>query len=58
MTTAATPAKAYRYSSEIAQMCFVYGELKEVDEAVAQSIEDIVRNQIGEIVRPAVNLPC
>lgn len=50
-TTSAVPvAKPYRYSAEIAQMCFVYGQLNEVDEAVAQSIEDIVKTQLNEIV--------
>jgi hypothetical protein len=60
----ATPAppKAYRYTAEIGQMCFVFngecsglnGETKDIDDEVVQYIEDIVRSQVSEIVRAPV----
>jgi hypothetical protein len=35
---------------EIAQMAFVFGQVKEPDEDVVQYIEDIVHAQVSEIV--------
>lgn len=49
--------KAYRYSAEIAQMCYVFGQPCEPDEEVVQTIEDIVRAQLAEIVRVPAAAP-
>lgn len=46
----------YRYSVEIAQQAYVFGQIREPDEEVVQFVEDIVRSQVSEIVRPPLPL--
>ncbi|KAL8278062.1 hypothetical protein RQP46_009522 [Phenoliferia psychrophenolica] len=59
MSTAApekppTAAKqAYRYSVEIAQMCYVFGETSDPSEDVVKFIEDTVRLQITDLILQA-----
>ncbi|KAI5477816.1 hypothetical protein MNV49_005900 [Pseudohyphozyma bogoriensis] len=49
--TASAP-KAYKYGTEISQMCYVFGE-KDPAEEIVQYIEDIVRLQLAEMVAQA-----
>lgn len=50
--TASVSKPTHRYTTEIAQMCYVFhGEPKEGGEdEVVQYLEDIVRAQLGEVV--------
>jgi hypothetical protein len=41
----------YRYSSEIRQMMFVFGEVQEPLLETLNLVEDIIRSQVIEIVR-------
>lgn len=49
-------AKEYRYSSEIAQMMFVFGEVQDPNGEAVNLVEDIVRSQIIELVIQARQL--
>lgn len=53
--TASVSKPTHRYTTEIAQMCYVFhGEPKEGGEdEVVQYLEDVVRAQLGEVVSPA-----
>lgn len=50
--------RGYLYSIEIAQMCYVFSEIRNPAEEVVQYIEDVVRHQLNEIVRLAPLLLC
>ena len=42
--------KEYKYSTEISQMMFVFGEVQEPLQETVNLVEDIVRSQVLEIV--------
>lgn len=46
----------YRYSVEIAQMAYVFGQIREPDDSLVQYIEEVVRSQLSEIVRALPSL--
>ncbi|KDQ21717.1 hypothetical protein BOTBODRAFT_99264 [Botryobasidium botryosum FD-172 SS1] len=48
--------KEYRYSQEIAQMMFVFGEVQDPNHESVNLVEDIVRSQVIEIVIQARQL--
>ncbi|KAH8923917.1 TFIID-18kDa-domain-containing protein [Atractiella rhizophila] len=52
----ADPEKRYKYSTEIAQMMFVFGEVRNPSKEVVRYIEDVVRSQVVEIVIQARGL--
>ncbi|KAG8865156.1 Transcription initiation protein spt3 [Tulasnella sp. 330] len=50
------PAKEYRYTTEISQMMFVFGEVADPLVETVNLVEDIVRSQVLEIVLQARQL--
>lgn len=48
--------REYKYFTEISQMMFVFGEVQEPLPETVNLVEDIVRSQIIELVRPLVVL--
>ena len=44
-------SRGYLYSVEIAQMCYVFSEIRSPSDEVVQYMEDVVRHQLNEIVR-------
>ena len=49
---AETPAnREYKYSQEISQMMFVFGEVQDPNPETVNLVEDIVRSQLIELVR-------
>ncbi|OAV88425.1 hypothetical protein PTTG_04071 [Puccinia triticina 1-1 BBBD Race 1] len=49
-------SKQSKYSTEISQMLFVFGEVKNPDEQTVRYIEDVVRCQVAELVVQARGL--
>ena len=50
--SAETPAnRDYKYSQEISQMMFVFGEVQDPNPETVNLVEDIVRSQLIELVR-------
>ncbi|XP_006456695.1 hypothetical protein AGABI2DRAFT_181200 [Agaricus bisporus var. bisporus H97] len=43
-------AREYKYTQEISQMMFVFGEVQEPDVATVNLVEDIVRSQLIELI--------
>ncbi|KZP13452.1 TFIID-18kDa-domain-containing protein [Athelia psychrophila] len=44
------PARDYKYTQEISQMMFVFGEVQEPNHETVNLVEDIVRSQIIELI--------
>lgn len=55
-TTKVPGIREYKYSTEISQMMFVFGEVQEPMAETVNLVEDIVRSQIIELVRAHMNL--
>ncbi len=52
---AETPAhREYKYSQEISQMMFVFGEVQDPNPETVNLVEDIVRSQLIELVSTCV----
>lgn len=49
-------SKTSKYATEISQMLFVFGEVKDPDEETVRYIEDVVRCQVAELVIQARGL--
>ena len=47
-----TGHREYKYSQEISQMMFVFGEVQDPNPETVNLVEDIVRSQLIELVSP------
>lgn len=57
-TNASEPSghREYKYSQEISQMMFVFGEVQDPNPETVNLVEDIVRSQVIELVSPSLSL--
>lgn len=49
-------SRDYKYTQEISQMMFVFGEVQDPTPETVNLVEDIVRGQLIELVRPLHHL--
>lgn len=56
-TNASEPSghREYKYSQEISQMMFVFGEVQDPNPETVNLVEDIVRSQVIELVSPSLS---